>query len=197
MGTTKNILPCRRRSGFSVVEVMIVGGLMSLLVILISSAWTGPARSLRDAVLRCRFTQEANLAAEILARDFGGYLLDQTVFDPDYDYFVGSRVNVSGKLQICFDGDSDDLPDWALPDTVITYELRANGLQEGEVQTYDLVRLNEKMGTEFTVATNLLDMAPTDQGDGVNVILKFPYPDARDRAENNDYIQYTIRARDP
>lgn len=197
MGTTNGGVPCCRRSGFTVVEVMIVGGLMSLFVILISSAWVGQSRSLRDAVLRCRFTQEANVVSETLARDFGGYLPDQTVFDPDNDYFVGSRVNASGKLQICFDGDSDRQPDWALPDTVITYELRANELREGEVQTYDLVRRNEKTQIEFAVAANLLDMAPTDQGDGAEVVLKFPYPDARDRAEGNDYIQYTIRARDP
>lgn len=210
MGTIKTATLCCRRGGFTVVEVLIVSGLMSLLVVMISAAWFGLGRSSRDVVLRCRIAQEANLAAETLTRDFGGHLPDEPMSDPQCHRFWDSRVH-NGQLQIYFaagpvadDEDLNDDPPWDSPssgDTVITYQLQENEPQGGKVQTYNLVRLKARDGTEteFTVATNLLgmDVEPTILADGVDAILLFPYPDARDRGEANDYIEYTIQAKDP
>lgn len=172
---------CRcRPNGFTVVEVAVVGMLMSLLVLLISGAWTGPGRSSADAIVRCRVLQEANLAIESLTRDFGGSLPEQIQGEKQSGRFVGRVVVDNSRLRLCFDGQPVNAKaDWGAPDTVIVYQV-----QEGR-----LVRSNQQTATAFVTADNVDQMQLTEQADGVTIELTFNYRDLT--------RTYTIVAKDP
>ncbi len=159
---------------------MLVGGLMSLLVLLISGAWRGLGRSSADAVVRCRVAQEANLAVESLARDLGGNLADRVTGEKTLGRAVGRLVVAGTQLWLCFDGQpANGEPDWGPPDTVIVYE----------VQGGQLVRSDQQTGVAVTVADNVSQMQLTEQIDAVRVDLTLQY---RDLART-----YTIVAKDP
>lgn len=165
--------------GFTVLEVVIVSALMSLLVVLISGAWSGLGRTAADAAVRCRITQEANLAVESLARDLGGSLPDQGTGSKAHGRLVGRLVAGGPQLRLCFDGDDDGQADWAAPDTVILYEIQSNRL----------VRQNLQTASQYVVAGNLQQMQLTDQGDGIRIDLTFTYRDIT--------RTYTLMAKDP
>ena len=167
-------------SGFTLTEVMLVGGLMSLLVLLISGAWRGLGRSSVDAFVRCRVTQEANLAVESLTRDLGGSLASQITGERQLGRVVG-RLAVDGSaLWLCFDGQpADGVADWGPPDTVITYE----------VQGSQLIRCDQQTGVALAVADKVSQMQLTEQVDGVRIDLTLQYRDLT--------RTYTIIAKDP
>ena len=126
--------------------MMIVGGLMGLLVLLVSEAWFGLGRPSTDAVARCRITQEAKLAAESLARDLGGSLPGQTVGRKEYGRLVGRLVVDDSQLWLCYEGEPvNATADWGSPDTVITY-----AVEDGR-----LIRSDKKTETRFAVADNV------------------------------------------
>ena len=158
--------PSRRPSGFTLIEVMFVSGIMSLLVLLLSAAWSGLGRPSADAIARCRIAQETNLAAQSLARDSSGCLAEETTGGKQLGRIVGRMAVGGSQLRLCFDGGSaNGTADWADPDTVIVYE----------VLDHQLVRTNLKTGTAFTVAANVDQMQLTAQADGVRVDLTFSY----------------------
>jgi hypothetical protein len=70
----------RARRGFTVIEMMLTGFLMGLLAVLLGNAWAAFGRPAISSVARCRVAQEANLAAEALARDLG--MLAQDLIGP-------------------------------------------------------------------------------------------------------------------
>lgn len=167
-------------SGFTLTEVMLVSGLMSLLVLLISGAWRGLGRSSVDAVVRCRVAQEANLAVDSLARDLGGSLADQTTGKKEAGRMVGRLVVAGSQLWLCFDGGpADGVAWWFPPDTVITYH----------VQGSQLIRSDQQAGVALAVADNVKQMQLTEQIDGVKIDLTFQYRDLT--------RTYTITAKDP
>jgi len=169
-----------RQRGFTLIEVTMASGIMSLLVLLLSAAWSCVGRSSADAIARCRIAQEANLAAQTLARDFSGSLPEETTGAKQLGRIVGRMVVGGSRLLLCFDGGSaNGTADWAAPDTVITYDVLDN----------QLVRANLKTGTAFTVATSVDRMQLTAQADGVRIDLTFSH---RDVAHT-----YTMIARDP
>jgi type II secretory pathway component PulJ len=180
--------PRPRPKGFTLTEVMLVGGLMSLLVILISGIWSGLGRSATDAVSRCRVAQEARLAAAALARDFGGSLPEEPTGQKQCGRLVDRLIVGGTELQLCFDGEpANGVGDWSAPDTVVIYQLQTE-------TTYGkawkrLVRRNMATGSEFTVATNVDAMELTDQGDGVKIDLTVTYRDIT--------RTFTIIAKDP
>jgi len=173
--------PCRnRRGGFTLTEVMLVGGLMSLLVLLISGAWRGLGRSSSDAIARCRVVQEANLAAESLAQDFAGSLPDQMLGGKQLGQLVGRSVVGGSELRLCFDGQPlNGAADWASPDTVISYRL-----EDGR-----LIRSDQQTSTARAVADGVSQIALGEQSDGVTIQLTFNY--------RNVTRTYTIVAKDP
>ena len=165
--STRNTSRCRP-GGFTLTEVAVVGVLMGLLVLMISGAWAGPGRSSADAIVRCRVTQEANLAIESLTRDFGGCLVGQPQGEKQSGRFVGRLVVDDSQLWLCFDGPPlDAAADWGAPDTVIVYQV-----QQGR-----LVRSNQQTATAFVVADNVERMQLTEQTDGITVELTFTYRD--------------------
>ena len=62
MKTARTRYDVRRRRGFTLLETMLVSGLMVFLVLLASQAWSGFGRTTADAAARCRVAQEARLA---------------------------------------------------------------------------------------------------------------------------------------
>jgi type II secretory pathway component PulJ len=145
----------QRPSGFSLTEMMIVGGLASLLVLMVSEAWSGLGRPSTDALARCRIAQEANLAAASLAQDFGGSLPGQPTGRKQAGRLLGRLVVDDSQLWLCYEGQpSNDLADWGAPDTVVTYEvqdrrlIRADKTAETAVvlaDSVDRIRLEQRL----------------------------------------------------
>jgi type II secretory pathway pseudopilin PulG len=178
-GHKRSARSCRHR-GFTLTEIMLVGGLMSLLVLLISGAWKGLGRSSTDAVVRCRVAQEANLALESLTRDLGGGLAGQIAGDKRLGRAVGRLVVGGSQLWLCFDGEPvDGVADWGPPDTVIIYEVQGNRL----------VRCDQQTEVATVVADKVNQMQLTEQMGGVRIELTLQYRDLT--------RTYTIVARDP
>ncbi len=160
------ISACRRPSGFTLTEMMIVGGLTGLLVLLISDGWWGLGRPSTDALARCRLAQEANLAAASLARDFGGSLPGQVTGPKEYGRLVGGHVVDGTALWLCYDGEpANGLADWGSPDTVITYEVQDNRL----------IRSNKKAETVFAVAADVARMQLKQQLNQITIGLTFSF----------------------
>lgn len=164
-----NSQPRTARPAFTLVEVMVVSGLMTILAMLLAAIWSGLGRPLLDSASRAQISQEANLAAAALARDFGGSLAGS---DGRLGYqvngkLVGRMQPADSVLRLCFDGGNvvDGLAEWGAPDTVITYE----------VQDGNLVRWDESSGTLFTVARYVQQMQLTSQDNGVEIKLTFAY----------------------
>ena len=168
-------------AGFTLVELMLVAGLMSFLVLLISGAWTGFGRSMTDSIVRCQVAQEANLALASLAMDFHGNLPEDVTGALSEGEMVGRLVVGGSQLSLCFDGGSpaNGSADWSSPDTVISYDVQSN----------QLVRTNQQTGTATIVARHVNDLMITDQADGVAIDLTFEYRDLT--------RTYTIVTQDP
>jgi len=158
----------RRPNAFTLTEMLIVGGLMSFLVVLMSEAWSGLGRPSADALVRCRIAQEANLAAASLARDFGRGLPEQRAGGKESGCLVDELVVEGSQLWLCFDGEPlNGTADWALPDTEIVYEVDGNRL----------IRTNRKTKTAFTVADNVQEMKVSEQFGAITIELCFSYRD--------------------
>jgi prepilin-type N-terminal cleavage/methylation domain-containing protein len=65
------MLSIHRRRGFTLTEMLMTAFLMGLMGVLLGNAWAAFGRPAVANVARCRVAQEANLAAEALARDIG------------------------------------------------------------------------------------------------------------------------------
>ena len=172
----------RRRpiGGFTLVEVMLVAGLMSFLMLLMSSSWTAFGRSLSDSITRCRIAQEANLCAESLRRELNGYLPEGTTGTKAEASVVGRLIVSGSQLQVCFDGTpANGVADWAAPDTVCIFE--AVGGQ--------LTRTNQDTGEVFVIATGVTQIQFTDLSDGIQIALTLAY--------RNLTRTFTIVTRDP
>jgi type II secretory pathway component PulJ len=147
---------------------MITSLLMSVLALFVASAWRGLGRPTFAAVTRARIAQEANLALESLNRDLSGYLPGEGTGEKPRGKLMG-RLTVGGtQLLLCFDGEPiNGTADWSAPDTVISYQLQGD----------QLVRHNQRDGTNFTVAGNLDDLQVAQRIDGVDVELTFRHRD--------------------
>jgi prepilin-type N-terminal cleavage/methylation domain-containing protein len=166
--------------GFTVMEVMVVSALMSLLALFISGAWTGFGRTSADVIARCRVAQEANLAAETLARDFAGCLPGQTAGPVDLGRLVGRSIHTGPSLWLCYDGEpANGMADWAGPDVVIVYDLQSNKLR----------RTNQQTGASRVVADNVHEIQLTELAGGLKIDLTFTYRDVT--------RTYTTVAKDP
>ncbi|MFI5460974.1 MAG: hypothetical protein ACHRXM_36660 [Isosphaerales bacterium] len=159
----------RPPDGFTVVELTIVSGLMTLLALLLAASWRGFCRPAFDAASRCRIAQEANLAAAALARDLGGSLSNpEGRLGPKTNaVFVGRMQPSPTWLRLCFHGGSDvDLtPKWSAPDTLISYQAQGDAL----------VRWDENAGTTVTVAKGLsaFSVVPLELDNGVAITMTF------------------------
>ena len=167
----KKTSPLRRdRRGFTLVEILIVSGLLVLLAVLIADAWAGLGRPLVDVAIQCRLAQEANAAAACFARDLCGSLADTQgrLGTKAACQFVGRMQPGNQQLWLCFDGGTNPngTANWGPPDTVISYQVAGN----------TLVRWNQTAGTTFTVAHDVTNLYVQDLGGGqVQITLTFQY----------------------
>ncbi len=176
-----------RRLGFTLMEVMLVGGLMAFLAILLSSAWSGIGRSAVDAAARSQLLQELDMTVACLSRDLGGYLPIPSSATPD-EYggtdkyrLVGCLDNLyDNRLELCYDAgsDPDGEPDWGDSDKVVYYYLEND--PDETVETNVLVREDEN-GNKFTVArcVDALSVATTPDFEWIEFSLTFKYPHLR------------------
>ncbi len=116
-----------RRSGFTILEVVLVGFLTALLAGLLVQTWVAYDRAATEVAARCELVQEADFAVSMLANDLGGT-------DSTLGPLVGLRFSSTsgGQIQLCYDGGSspNGLADWDAspgPDVIVTYALSNPG----------------------------------------------------------------------
>ena len=162
-------MPHRRRA-FTMMEVTLVSGLMSFLVLLISSAWFGACRPAADLIARSELLREADFAASSLARDLGGALANPSgrLGGKKQGQWVGWMQPGTSELWLCFDGGSDPNgeADWAVIDYVIVYR----------VEDHALIRWDRNASTGFTVAKHVQNFQIIPAGaDGFSIALTFEF----------------------
>ena len=151
-----------QRTGFSLVETNISALLGGLLLIMISSVWTGVGRSLVDTLFQARVVAEASLALEALRRDVSGNVPE----DLSGGLSLGRRngqLNAGGdELLFCYEGAPENgAADWGAPDTVIQYRLVGD----------QLVRENQTTGVAVVVADGVTDFSIANIADGIRIEL--------------------------
>lgn len=170
VGTTiRSITPRCGRSGFTLLEAVIVNALMVFLAMLVSTAWSAFGRPTADVIARCRVTQEANLAAASLARDLGGSLANHEgrIGGKLLLRYVGRMQPAKKQLWLCFDGgpNPNGQANWGTPDTVISYEVQSNRL----------IRWDQTAGTSVIVARDVDQLTLKNHGSKVEIKLTFKY----------------------
>ncbi len=167
-------------AGFTLVEVMVVSGLMAFLAVLLAKASAGIGRPAAEVIRRSQGLQEMNLAAAALARDLGGSLADPAgrlgpktlgKFD-SWLTWSDSQYPPNSVLQLSFANGTS-------PDNVVTYSVQpdtAASAALGSGQTvYWLVRQDSATNTTFTVARNLSGFQVTSTGGNYQINLSFLY----------------------
>src|SRR5262249_37388091 len=109
------------RGGFTLVEALVVSGLLVVLAYLLGQTWSGLGRPTADLAAWGRVAQEARLASAALSRDLGGSLdsAEGRTGQKELGKFVGRMQPGGTELWLCFDGSStpNGVADWAAPDT--------------------------------------------------------------------------------
>lgn len=152
--------------GMTLLEVTLVSGLMALLAVLLSAAWSGVGRPTMDLIIRTRVLREMAAAADALSRDLGGYLPDPAARLGDIRQYrwVGWKT-AEGELQLCYDGDNepDRQPNWTTPDTVIIYR------QDGE----NLLRTDQTNDKTTYIARYLTEFEASEDAGYIRLYMKF------------------------
>jgi len=151
--------PCKR--GFTLIEVMIVGMMMVLLAIVLSSAWSGLGQPSIDTLVRCQVQQEAQLAAMSLAADCGGCPpVSNAAIEglQGADIFTGASIT-DDQLQISFSSG-----------TTILYSF--------DEDAHTLVRQTTgSSASSVVIASNVYGMTLEDEGSFIEVTLTFQFRD--------------------
>src|SRR5205809_2092036 len=119
------------RSGFTLLELLVVAMLGVLVITFISNAWRWYLHAVKEMQVSAHLNRELKLAADAIAQDFG----------PSF----AARTPDGATLQFDFDDDSNAAAQWAAPDTVVEYV----------VQSGKLVRRNLATGAEVPLASNI------------------------------------------
>ncbi len=160
----------QRHKGFTLLEVTITSGLMALLAMMISAAWTSVGRSSTDLIVRGRLFQEMDLAVSALSRDLGGSLADPAarLGNKNQGRWIGWMQPATGQLWLCYDGgsDPDGVADWGFNDMVVVYRVESGWL----------VRTDRATRTSFTVAGHVKELEILSLGaDTVGIQLTLEY----------------------
>jgi prepilin-type N-terminal cleavage/methylation domain-containing protein len=155
-----------RRKGFTLIETLIVSGLMAMLAMLLASTWALLGGSMLELIARGRLVQERDLAVAALARDLGGSPNTGTAANgtKQLSQFQSWQPLDQG-LEINYAGDNGST-------TVIRYMVDSN--------SKTLVRYNGNERPGFTVAGNVESMAVTfpngqDHTDPMRMLISFRY----------------------
>jgi prepilin-type N-terminal cleavage/methylation domain-containing protein len=150
-----------RNRGFTLIEVMLVGMMMGVLAIVLSSAWSGLGQPAIDVMVRCQVEPEAQIAAMSLAADCGGRLpVSQAAIQGSLDGEAFSSASISGgALVISFTGGS-----------TITYRW--------DQDQHTLVRETAGATTSsLVIASNVYGMLLEDEGSFIQMTLTFQFRD--------------------
>jgi prepilin-type N-terminal cleavage/methylation domain-containing protein len=147
--------------GFSLVELTVVSTLMSLLALLLSSAWFGVGRTAADLIGRSRLVQERDLAVAALSRDLGGCLVNPAAepgekINGRWLMWLPQELPPTQELKLYYDGG-----------TVVHYLVESGLLKRKIVGT----------STDFIVANNVHSMTVTPEpaNKAINIVLCFKY----------------------
>ena len=137
------------RSGFTLLELLIVGMVGIIVMSVITNVWRWYGYSMTQQQIDVAMSQELKIAAEAIAQDYGSA--------------VGSRTLDGAQLQIDLDGGGNDgIADWASPDTVIEY-----WVDDGKLYRRDVTN-----GTaDVVVAANMDSIAAAVDSGQLNVAL--------------------------
>jgi prepilin-type N-terminal cleavage/methylation domain-containing protein len=141
----------RRRSGFTMLELLVVAMLGAILITFVSNVWRWYGHAANHIQVTAHLERELRLAADAIAADFGPSLAARTV--------DGSNV------QFDFDTDSNAAAQWDTPDTVIEYV----------VQNGNLVRRDLSSGNEVPMAANISEVTAEVVDGHLNVKLIAAY----------------------
>ncbi len=182
-GRTSLLLPTgrlRRQTGFTLIEVLVVTGMMAFLSMLIAGIWAGLVRSSTDTIAQGRLVSAAQFALESFRRDLAGSLPEDPNGTRLQGMMVGSLVTSDARLLLCFDGEPmNEIADWIAPDTVIVYD----------VQGGQLIRTDQQSGNDFVVADNVDDFIVTQLASGLRIELTV--------GRGNLTRTYTLISQDP
>ncbi len=160
-----------RRRGMTLLEVTLVSGLMTLLVVILSATWTGIGRPAMDLVIRTRVLREMSAAVDALARDLGGYLADPMAREGDIRQYrwIGWSAG-EGELRLCYDAgnafqEPNNQADWSPPDRIVIYE------QDGE----NLLRTDHTDDKTIFIARYLTDFSVSEESGYIRLDLKFSH----------------------
>ncbi len=170
----------RRRTGFSLVEVMVVTSTMAFLSMMIAGIWGQLMRSSTDTIAQARLVSAGQFALESFRRDLAGSLPGDQSGSKLQGMMVGRVVTADGQLMLCFDGEpTNGIADWIIPDTVIVYDV-----VDGQ-----LIRTDQENWTAFVVADDVSDFIVTELTDGLKIELTI--------SRGSITRTYTLISRDP
>ena len=163
---TRGSVPGHR--GFTIIEMVVATFLAALLALLLAAAVATFARPAAEVDGRTRLALEANMAAEALARDLGGYLVD-TAGNPgtlqQYQFSSWSFSSDGSTLFLNYQGAAP-----GPPYQIVTYQ------QQG----VRLVRTMLSSGLQTVVAqhvTGFLVQPGPDDPSQAQISLTLSYPD--------------------
>lgn len=139
------------RRGFTVLELMIAGGLTAMLGILLLTACAAYGRAAAEVIARCRIAEEADLAIHALSADLGANLPSSVAGAKDRGLPTAISVASDGsRLAITFE-------DAVAPENsrVVVYEIRQDQTElaqlQAQVQRRKLVRWVESLSPPAVV----------------------------------------------
>jgi len=141
----------RRRSGFTLLELLVVAMLGTLVITMTANVWRWYARSIKSMQVQAQLDRELKMAAQAIAADYG----------PAFSV----RTTDGSDLQFDLDTDNNSAAQLTTPDTVIAYALD-NG---------KLVRRDLGAGTEIPMARNISALTVESIGGQLNVHLTASY----------------------
>src|SRR5438105_3786536 len=95
-----------RRSGFTMLELLVVAMLGTIVVAFVASTWRWYARSVNQLHVESQLDQELKFAVTALAQDMGGS--------------IATRTLDGNAIQFDID-DGDAAAQWAAPDSIVQY----------------------------------------------------------------------------
>jgi prepilin-type N-terminal cleavage/methylation domain-containing protein len=172
----------QRRQGFTLIEVMVVSGLMAMLVMLISAVWGLFWPLAQEVIVRGQLIQEVEIAVAAMSRDLGG---NQTNSSPEYTVqtgqFLAWKADASNtQLWLYFDSPTN--PDYTIADDwespgdhmVVIYYLDTENPEYDmdNNPVYPLIRKTIHNGaiTKVIVARNLQSLAVTRTASNIMTI---------------------------